>query len=149
LNRQTGKTALSWGFQPFSGWATRPPKGQQQEETMSHKYEGGCDHHHTHADADPIDNHTCHCSVCKRVTGQPTTHVVFFKHGDLSVENAGSLKRMPFNDQNPDGPLQLCVCETCGTPIMLDDKENRIRVIVPNLMGHDTDKLPATYHAIL
>ncbi|MDX1718185.1 MAG: GFA family protein [Anderseniella sp.] len=114
---------------------------------MSHKYEGGCDHHHTHADADPIDNHTCHCSVCKRVTGQPTTHVVFFKHGDLDVEDAGSLKRMPFNDQNPDGPLQLCVCETCGTPIMLDDKEKRIRVIVPNLMGHDTDKLPATYHA--
>jgi hypothetical protein len=30
---------------------------------------------------------------------------------------------------------------------MLDDKERRIRVIVPNLMGYDTDSLPATYHA--
>ena len=30
---------------------------------------------------------------------------------------------------------------------MLDDKESRIRVIVPNLMGYDSDSLPATYHA--
>jgi cytochrome c oxidase subunit 2 len=31
--------------------------------------------------------------------------------------------------------------------IMLDDKQKRIRVIVPNLMGYDAGKLPATYHA--
>ena len=39
------------------------------------------------------------------------------------------------------------MCETCGTPIMLDDKQKRIRAVVPNLMGHDATKLPATYHA--
>ena len=114
---------------------------------MPYKYAGGCTHHNTYSDTDPIDNHICHCSVCKRVTGQPDTHVVFFRHADLTVEGAGSLKRQPFNDQNPNGPLELCVCETCGTPIMLDDKQQRIRVIVPNLMGHDAQKLPATYHA--
>lgn len=114
---------------------------------MAHKYAGGCAHHSTYSDTDPIDSHVCHCSVCKRVTGQPTTHVVFFKHGDLAVEGGGSLKRIPFNDQNPNGPLELCVCESCGTPVMLDDKQRRIRVIVPNLMGHDAQKMPATYHA--
>jgi hypothetical protein len=114
---------------------------------MPHKYAGGCAHHNSYSDNEPVDNHTCHCSVCKRVTGQPTTHVVFFKHSDLTVDGADSLKRQPFNDQNPNGPLELCVCEICGTPIMLDDKQRRIRVIVPNLMGHDAQKLPATYHA--
>jgi len=73
---------------------------------MSNKYSGGCDHIHTHSDAEPIDNHTCHCSVCKRVTGQPTTHVVFFRHGDVDVDNLDGLNRQPFNDQNPDGPLE-------------------------------------------
>jgi hypothetical protein len=110
------------------------------------KYSGGCDHVHTTSDKDPIDNHTCHCSVCKRVTGQPTTHVVFFNHGDLKVDNLAGLKRQPFNDQNPKGPLELCVCAKCGKPIMLDDKQQRIRVIVPNLMGH-TKIAAATYHA--
>ena len=114
---------------------------------MPHKYAGGCAHHSSYSDNEPIDNHTCHCSVCKRVTGQPTTHVVFFKYADLTVDGAGSLKRQPFNDQNPDGPLELCVCEICGTPIMVDDKQRRIRIVVPNLMGHDAQKLPATYHA--
>ena len=73
--------------------------------------------------------------------------MVFFKHGDLTVDNLDGLNRQPFNANNPDGPLELCTCADCGTPIMLDDKERRIRVIVPNLMGHDTDALPATYHA--
>ena len=114
---------------------------------MAHKYAGGCDHVHSHSDRDPIDNHVCHCSVCKRVTGQDTTHVVFFKHGDLEVDKADKLKRQPFNDQNPNGPLELCTCATCGTPIMLDDKQKRIRAIVPNLMGFDAKKLPAAYHA--
>jgi len=114
---------------------------------MPHKYAGGCEHVHTHADKDPVDNHTCHCSVCKRVTGQDTTHVVFFKYGDLKVDKADKLKRQPFNDQNPNGPLELCMCATCGSPIMLDDKQRRIRAIVPNLMGYDAKALPATYHA--
>ena len=116
---------------------------------MSHKYAGGCEHIHTHSDQDPIDNHVCHCSVCKGVTGQDTTHVVFFKHDDLSVSNVAGLKRQPFNANNPNGPLELCVCGTCGAPIMLDDKQSRIRVIVPNLMGYDAAKLPATYHAFV
>jgi hypothetical protein len=114
---------------------------------MAHKYSGGCDHIHTHSDKAPIDNHVCHCSVCKRVTGQDTTHVVFFKHGDMAVDNPGKMKRQPFNAENPNGPLELCTCGTCGTPIMLDDKQGRIRAIVPNLMGYDPDSLPATYHA--
>lgn len=114
---------------------------------MSHKYTGGCDHIHTHSDNDPIDNHICHCSVCKSVTKQDSTHVVFFNHGDLAVDDLGSLNRQPFNAQNPDGPLELCTCATCGTPIMLDDKQGRIRVIVPNLMGYDSSNLAATYHA--
>jgi len=104
---------------------------------MSHKYSGGCAHIQTHADHEPIDNHTCHCSVCKGVTGQDTTHVVFFRHGDVAVDNEAGLNRQPFNANNPDGPLELCTCADCGAPIMLDDKQSRIRVIVPNLMGYD------------
>jgi hypothetical protein len=114
---------------------------------MAQRYSGGCAHVHTHSNEEPIDNHTCHCSVCKRVTGQPTTHVVFFRHGALGVDRPGDLKRQPFNSQNPDGPLELCTCAHCGQPIMLDDKQRRIRVIVPNLMGYDAKALPATYHA--
>ena len=70
------------------------------------KYSGGCEHVHTTSDKDPIDNHTCHCSVCKRVTGQATTHVAFFNHGDLKVDNMAGLKRQPFNDQNREGPAR-------------------------------------------
>ncbi|WP_394178494.1 GFA family protein [Yoonia maritima] len=114
---------------------------------MSHKLSGGCDHIKTYSDADPIDNHTCHCSVCKSVTGQPTTHVAFFKHGDIVVDGSTELKRQPFNANNPGGPLELCTCGECGTPIMLDDKERRIRAIVPNLMGYDSSFPAATYHA--
>ena len=111
------------------------------------KYSGGCEHVHTGSDKAPIDNHTCHCSVCKRVTGQSTTHVVFFGYDDLKVDNPKELDRQPFNSQNPNGPLELCTCETCGQPIMLDDKQRRIRVIVPNLMGYDDDRLAPAYHA--
>ena len=114
---------------------------------MSHKYAGRCDHCHTHADNEPIDVHMCHCSVCKGVTGQDSTHVVFFNYGDLAVDKLDGLNRQPFNANNPDGPLELCTCSDCGTPIMLDDKEHRIRAVVPNLMGFDAESLPATYHA--
>jgi len=114
---------------------------------MTNKYAGGCEHIHTHSNQDPVDNHICHCSVCKNVTGQETTHVVFFRHNDLKVDKSDKLKRQPFNAKNPDGPLELCTCSVCGTPIMLDDKQRRIRVIVPNLMGYETKELPATYHA--
>ena len=114
---------------------------------MAHKYAGGCDHVRTYSDQNPVDNHTCHCSVCKSVTGQETTHVVFFRHGDLKVDRKAQLNRQPFNANNPDGPLELCTCKECGAPIMLDDKQRRIRAIVPNLMGYDPTKLPATYHA--
>ena len=110
-------------------------------------YSGGCEHHNTSSASEPIDKHTCHCSVCKSVTGQPTTEVIFFNHGDLQVDGAENLSRQPFNANNPDGPLELCVCEDCGTPIMLDDKQRRIRVIVPNLMGYDPATLETTYHA--
>jgi hypothetical protein len=72
---------------------------------------------------------------------------VFFNYNDLKVDNMAGLKRQPFNDQNPKGPLELCTCAKCGKPIMLDDKQGRIRAIVPNLMGYDAKKLPATYHA--
>jgi hypothetical protein len=102
---------------------------------VTHKYAGGCDHIHTHSDNDPIDNYICHCSVCKGIIGQDSTHVVFFNHGVMAVDNADGLNRQLFNGQNPDGPLDLCTCATCGVPIMLDDREERIRVVVPILMG--------------
>jgi len=101
---------------------------------MSINLSGGCEHINTKPSNNPIDNHTCNCSVCKSVTGQPTTHVAFFNHNDLIVNN-------------PEGPLELCKCSNCGTPIMLDDKMGRIRVMVPNIMGYDPNCPSATYHA--
>lgn len=112
------------------------------------KYHGGCAHVTVSSNAEPIDNHECHCNVCKNVTGQLTTHVAFFNHGDLKCSNEGNLNRVPFNADNPDGPLELCLCKDCGAPIMLDDKQKRIRVAVPNVMGYDDATFPAaTYHA--
>ncbi len=111
------------------------------------EFKGGCDHVHTRVKADPIDNHVCHCNVCKAVTGQQTTHVAFFNWGDIEVDHPEKLNRQPFNAGNPDGPLELCVCADCGTPIMLDDKQKRIRVAVPNVMGYDGPFPDATYHA--
>ncbi len=115
--------------------------------SSSKTYAGGCAHVKTNATAGPIDNHTCHCNVCKNVTGQLTTHVMFFDHGALTCSNEANLNRVPFNADNPDGDLELCLCKDCGTPIMLDDKKKRIRAIVPNLMGMDPEKMPTTYHA--
>ncbi|VVT19170.1 conserved hypothetical protein [Roseovarius sp. EC-HK134] len=114
---------------------------------MSDQCSGGCDHIHTHTKHAPIDNHNCHCSVCKNVTGQDTTHVVFYNHGDVVADNEAGMNRQPFNANNPDGPLELCTCGTCGAPIMLDDKQHRIRVIVPNLMGYGDQIGAASYHA--
>lgn len=58
------------------------------------------------------------------------------------------MARQPFNKDNPDGPLELCTCEECGAALMLDDKQKRIRVAVPNVMGYDDTAFPdATYHA--
>ena len=110
-------------------------------------YQGGCDHVHVTIDAEPIDNHVCHCNVCKNVTGQQTTHVVFFNHGDVHVDHPEKLNRQPFNADNPGGPLELCTCADCGAAIMLDDKQGRIRVAVPNVMGYKAGVPDATYHA--
>lgn len=114
---------------------------------MSHKYAGGCDHVHVHSDAEPIDNHTCHCNVCKSVTGQQTTHVAFFNHGDLKVDHPEKMNRQAFNKDNPNGPLELCTCADCGAALMLDDKQKRIRVAVPNVMGYGAGFPDASYHA--
>ena len=115
---------------------------------MSAKLSGGCDHVHTQIKHAPIDNHVCHCNVCKAVTGQQTTHVAFFNYGDVEVDHPEKLNRQPFNAKNPDGPLELCTCKDCGAAIMLDDKQKRIRVAVPNVMGYDVASFPeATYHA--
>ena len=114
---------------------------------MSNFLSGGCSHIVSKCSGKPIDSHVCHCSVCKGVTGQETTHVVFFNFNELKIDHPENLNRQPFNANNPDGPLELCTCKDCGTPIMLDDKQKRIRVIVPNLMGYDPSELPASYHA--
>ncbi|MCG6902886.1 MAG: GFA family protein [Rhodobacter sp.] len=115
---------------------------------MTISYSGGCEHVHATAEGAPIDNHVCHCNVCKAVTGQQTTHVAFYKHGNLKIDHPELLNRQPFNAENPDGPLELCTCKDCGAAIMLDDKQKRIRVAVPNVMGYDTAAFPeADYHA--
>lgn len=112
------------------------------------RYQSGCDHVHVTSDAEPIDNHECHCNVCKSVTGQHTTHVVFFDHGDLKVDHPEKMNRQPFNKDNPNGPLELCTCAECGAALLLDDKQGRIRVAVPNVMGYDDANFPGpTYHA--
>lgn len=111
-------------------------------------YKGGCKHVHVTAHGEPIDNHECHCNVCKSVTGQHTTHVAFYNHDNLKADHPEKMKRQPFNVNNPDGPLELCTCAECGAPLMLDDKQGRIRVAVPNVMGYDDAAFPkATYHA--
>jgi hypothetical protein len=115
---------------------------------MSGELSGGCAHVHVKALHGPIDNHVCHCNVCKAVTGQQSTHVAFFSHADLQVDHPERLNRQPFNKDNPNGPLELCTCKDCGAAIMLDDKQHRIRVAVPNVMGYDVSSFPQpTYHA--
>ena len=114
---------------------------------MAAKYAGGCAHVHVTSAAEPIDNHECHCNVCKAVTGQHSTHVAFFNYSDLKADHPEKMKRVPFNAQNPNGPLEICLCTDCGAVLMLDDKQHRIRVAVPNVMGYH-DSFPApSYHA--
>ena len=82
------------------------------------------------------------------MTGQQHTHVAFFNWGDLTADHPEKMARQPFNKDNPDGPLELCTCSECGAVLMLDDKEKRIRVAVPNVMGYDDAAFPdANYHA--
>ena len=115
---------------------------------MPTKYAGGCEHHPVGASADPIDNHECHCNVCKKVTGQQSTHVAIFNHGVIKTDNEAATKRVPLNVDNPNGPLEICLCKKCYAVLMLDDKQGRIAVAVPNVMGFDDAKFPkATYHA--
>ncbi|MCX7287623.1 MAG: hypothetical protein NTW20_08700 [Rhodobacterales bacterium] len=97
---------------------------------MTTHYAGGCEHVHVTASAEPIDNHECHCNVCKSVTGQQHTHVAFFNHADIQVDHPELIKRSPFNAQNPNGPLEICQCTKCDAVLMLDDKQGRIRVAV-------------------
>lgn len=112
------------------------------------KYNAGCAHVHVTIDAEPIDNHECHCNVCKSVTKQHSTHVAFFNYADVKVDHPEKIKRVPFNADNPNGPLEICLCSECNAVLMLDDKQKRIRVGVPNVMGYDDAKFPkATYHA--
>ena len=61
------------------------------------RYNAGCEHVHVTINAEPIDNHECHCNVCKTVTGQHTTHVAFFNHADVKVDHPEKIKRVPFN----------------------------------------------------
>ena len=115
---------------------------------MANPYKGGCVHVHVTATAEPIDNHECHCNVCKSVTGQQHTHVAFFKWADVTADHPEKMARQPFNKDNPEGPLEICTCSECGAALMLDDKQKRIRVAVPNVMGYDDAAFPeATYHA--
>ena len=95
---------------------------------MTEKYSGGCSHVHVTSSAEPVDNHECHCNVCKTVTKQHTTHVAFFNYGDLKVDHPEKIKRVPFNANNPGGPLEICLCTECNSVLMLDDKLHRIRV---------------------
>ncbi|MBC7480011.1 MAG: hypothetical protein H7317_18295, partial [Pseudorhodobacter sp.] len=88
------------------------------------------------------------CNACKGVTKQQFTHVAFYNHADVHVDHPELINRVPFNAANPDGPLEICVCSVCGAALMLDDKQGRIRVAVPNIMGYDDSKFPkASYHA--
>ncbi len=111
-------------------------------------YQGGCAHVHVTATAEPIDNHECHCNVGETVTGQQFTHVAFFNYGDVKVDHPEKIKRVPFNNDNPEGPLEICLCAASGAVLMLDDRQKRIRVAVPIVTGYDNVAFTkATYHA--
>ncbi|MGB5854210.1 MAG: hypothetical protein WBH20_02945 [Oceanisphaera sp.] len=74
--------------------------------------------------------------------------MAFFNYADLSVDHPEKMNRQPFNKENPSGPLELCTCADCGAALMLDDKQKRIRVAVPNVMGYQEASFPKpTYHA--
>jgi hypothetical protein len=99
---------------------------------MAHKFSGGRIrvHVHSHSDRNPIGNHICHCAACKGMTGQPTTHVAFFRHGNWLPTGPMRGRVSRSTPKNPDGPLELCASVDRGAPITPDDKQGRIRVIV-------------------
>ena len=37
----------------------------------------------------------------------------------LQADHPEKMKRVPFNAQNPDGPLEICLCTDCGAVLML------------------------------
>ena len=43
--------------------------------------------------------------------------------------------------------MEICLCTDCGAVLMLDDKQHRIRVAVPNVMGYDARFPKPIYHA--
>jgi len=66
----------------------------------------------------------------------------------MKVDHPEKMNRVPFNKDNPNGPLEICLCGECNAVLMLDDKQKRVRVGVPNVMGYDVATFPkATYHA--
>jgi hypothetical protein len=115
---------------------------------MATRDAGGCAHVHVTALAEPIDNRDCHCNVCKGVTGPQQAHVAFFTHGDIQLDHPEKIKRVPFSKDNPNGPLEICLCSGRGAALVPDDSQHRIRVAVPNVMGSDEAAFPkATCHA--
>jgi hypothetical protein len=116
---------------------------------MTTHYAGGCQHVHVTATAEPIDNHECHCNVCKSVTGQQTTHVAFFNHGDIQVDHPEKIKRVPFNKpRTRTARWKSASASRLRRGADAGRQAGRIRVAVPNIMGYDDAKFPkATYHA--
>ena len=83
----------------------------------------------------------CHCSMCRRTSAAPFVTWLVVPNERLEYTR-GQPKVLESSDHGT-----RFFCADCGTPIMLDDKQGRIRVVVPNLMGYDAAALPATYHA--
>lgn len=63
------------------------------------------------ATAEPLDSIYCHCSMCRRATGQPIVAGVYFRVGDVRItEGEASVHRSsPYADRG--------FCGTCGTPL--------------------------------
>ena len=105
-------------------------------------FNGVYEHITINSSINPIENHTCHFSVCKRLTEQPNTHVAFFNQGYLVVDKPQSLNRQPINDESPHGTLEFYTCAHCESSILLDDKLGPIRALVPNNMALKKTFLP-------
>ena len=72
---------------------------------MTTHYAGGCAHVRVTASAEPIDNHECHCNVCKGVTGQQHTHVAFFNHKDIQVDHPEKINKRLVEYRTQTAPL--------------------------------------------